>query len=370
MNDINDIKALIEQQGEIFNQHKTRLDDLTKQIDTLAIKAARPNGALFGNVPDTGERKAFGAWMRTGAEVKAMQSNIDPEGGYLLPSPLHDEISKAMKELSPMRGLARVVDMGPGSTLQFVHSRGGTGASWVGETQTRAETDTPDMASASIQLCELYSMPAVTQRLLDDAGFDVETWLATELAEQFAESEGAAFISGNGITQPRGLFDYGTAATADATRAWGTFQHVVTGANGAFHTTKTDPLVDLVMAVKPAYRQRGSWLMSTEVLTAIRKMKESSTDRPLWEPSVQAGVPSTLLGYPVYVDDRVPALATGSLSLAFGDFARAYTIVQRMPIRMLRDPYTAKPYVRFYSSMRVGGGMVDSCAVKFLRFST
>ena len=365
---LDQIASILDTQSEAFAEFKARQE---QRLDQLELKAARPGAGVFGGTGAMGaeETKAFKAWMRNGQEQKAMSVGSDPAGGYLVPSPIHDSISKALKALSPMRGLARVIDMGEGSGTDFVHSRGGTGAAWTGETGARAETDSPELANINVPLCELYAQPSVTQKLLDDAGFDVEAWLTAELSEVFAETEGAAFISGDGIAKPRGLFTYTTAATADATRAWGTFEHVKSGANGAFHTDQGDKLITLLMKVKPAYRQRASWLMGTEVLEKIRLMKEGTTNRYLFEPSLQAGEPARLMGYPIVIDDRVPALGTGSLSLAFGDIASAYTIVQRQPIRMLRDPYTAKPYVRFYTTHRIGGGAVNFDAVKFLQFA-
>ena len=380
MNDFSEVKNLIEAQGSAWATFKKsndeRFADLKSDVDSLAKEIGRaPLRGLFGesssgtNAP---EMKAFNVFVRTGTdarEQKSMSIGSDPDGGYLVPSPMHNQIMSVMKEMSPVRGLARIVDMGPGSTTSFVVSRGGTGASWVGETASRAATDTPALANTTIELCELYALPMLTQRLLDDSGFDVGAWMTAELAERFAEVEGQAFIDGNGIAQPRGLFTYTTAATADSSRTWGQFEHVNSGANGSFHTDKGDKLITLVMKLKPQYRQRASWLMSTEVLEDIRLLKEATTDRYIFEPSLAAGVPPTLLGYPVFVDDRMPALATGSLSCAFGDWQRAYTVVQRPPIRVLRDPYSTKGSVGFYSTMRTGGGAVDFNAAKFLRFA-
>ncbi len=165
------------------------------------------------------------------------------------------------------------------------------------------------------------------------------------------------------------MFTYTTAATGDDTREWGQFEHVITGANGAFHTTKADPLQDLIGAFKDQYLQSAQFLMRREVRTAIRKMKEATSDRYLWEPSLQAGQPDRLLGHAARIDQYVPAIATGSLSLAFGDFKEAYTIVDRIGVRTLRDPFTAKPYIKFYSTKRTGGGAVNFEAVKLLKFS-
>ena len=190
-----------------------------------------------------------------------------------------------------------------------------------------------------------------------------------KVADKFARVEGTVFLQGSGTGKPRGLCSYNTAATADETRAWGVFEHVITGANADFHTTKGDPLQDLIGAFKDEYLQAASFLMRREVRTKIRKMKEATSDRYLWEPSLQAGQPDMLLGYAARVDQYMPALATGSLSLGFGDFRQAYTIVDRVGIRTLRDPFTNKPYIVFYSTKRTGGGAVNFEAVKFLKFT-
>jgi HK97 family phage major capsid protein len=242
-------------------------------------------------------------------------------------------------------------------------------AGWVSEMGTRNDSGTPQVRKWEIAAHEMYAMPKVTQKLIDDAAVDVEAWLAGKVADKFGRVEGAAFWTGNGVGQPRGLASYTTAATGDGTRAWGQFEHVNTGANGAFHTTQFDPLHDLQGAMKDHFLANAQWCMRREVRTAARKLKESTTNRYLWEPGMQVGAPERLQGYPVRVDQYMPALATGSLSLAFGDFRQAYTIVDRIGVRTLRDPFTAKPYVVFYTTKRTGGGALNFEAVKFLRFS-
>ncbi len=233
-----------------------------------------------------------------------------------------------------------------------------------------ADSTTPTVGKYEIQSHEMYAMPKISQKLIDDAATNVEDWLASKTADKFGRVEGAGYTTGTGVNQARGLFSYTTAATGDDSRAWGQFEHVVTGANGDFHTTKADPLQDLLGAFKPHFLNNSQWLGTRAVRTKLRKMKEATSDRYLWEPSLQAGQPDRLLGYAFNVDQYVPAIATNSLSLAFGDFKQAYTIVDRMGIRTLRDPYTAKPYVVFYSTKRTGGGAINFEAVKFLKFST
>lgn len=314
---------------------------------------------------------AVGASMEslTADERKAMSAGSDPDGGYLLPHATAGRTLGKIYEQSTMRQLADVQTISS-NDIEGILDNDEASAGWVSELGSRAETNTPTVGKWRIEAHEMYAMPKASQRILDDAATNVEAWLAGKIADKFARVEGAAFWTGTGVGQPKGLASYDTAATGDGSRAWGTFEHVVTGANGAFHTTKADPLQDLIGAFKDQYLQNASFCMRREVRTDIRKMKEATSDRYLWEPSVQAGQPDRLLGYPVRIDQYMPAKATGSLSLAFGDFKQAYLIVDRMGIRTLRDPYTAKPWVLFYSTKRTGGGAQNTEAVKFLKFST
>lgn len=301
-------------------------------------------------------------------ERKALSAGSDPDGGYLLPTPTVGRMVKRVYEQSTMRQLANVLTIST-DALEGIVDNDEADAGWVSEMGARNDTDTPQVGKYRIEAHEMYAQPKVTQKLIDDAATDVEAWLADKVADKFARVEGNAFWNGNGVGQPRGLAAYTTAATGDGSRAWGTFEHVLTGANGDFHTTKADPLQDLLGAFKDQYLQNASFAMRREVRTKIRKLKEATSDRYLWEPSLQAGQPDRLLGYPVRIDQYMPSLTTGSLSLAFGDFREAYTIVDRIGVRTLRDPYTAKPYIRFYSTKRTGGGAVNFEAVKFLKFA-
>ena len=301
-------------------------------------------------------------------ERKALSAGSDPDGGYLLPTPTVGRMVKKVYEQSTMRQLANVLTIST-DALEGIVDNDEADAGWVSEMGARNDTDTPQVGKYRIEAHEMYAQPKVTQKLIDDAATDVEAWLADKVADKFARVEGNAFWNGDGVGKPRGLAAYPTAATGDGSRAWGTFEHIKTGADGAFHTTKADPLQDLLGAFKDQYLQGATFVMRREVRTLIRKMKEATSDRYLWEPSLQAGQPDRLLGYPVRIDQYMPSLTTGSLSLAFGDFREAYTIVDRIGVRTLRDPYTAKPYIRFYSTKRTGGGAVNFEAVKFLKFA-
>lgn len=302
-------------------------------------------------------------------ERKALSAGSDPDGGYLLPAPTVGRAVTKIFEQSVMRQLASVVSIST-DALEGIVDSDEADAGWVSEMGTRSDSGTPQVGKYRIEAHEMYAMPKATQKLIDDAATDVEAWLAGKIADKFARVEGNAFWNGTGVGQPRGLATYTTAATGDDTRSWGQFEHVKTGTNGDFNTTtKGDPLHDLIGAFKDHFLQNATWCMRREVRNKIRKLKEATTDRYLWEPSLQAGTPDRLNGYPVRVDQYMPALATDSLSLAFGDFREAYTIVDRIGMRVLRDPFTAKPYVVFYTTKRTGGGAINYEAVKFLKFA-
>lgn len=321
-------------------------------------------------------KSAFGKMSRHGnverlsaEERKAMSAGSDPEGGFLLPEATIGRTVSRIWERSIIRQLASVTVLSS-DAMEGMIDNDEASAGWVSELGARSDSSTPAVGKYRIEAHEMYAMPKISQKLLDDAAVDVEMWLANKVGDKFARVESAGFATGDGVGKPRGLFSYSTAATADDTRAWGVMEHVKTGTNGAFNaTTKSDPLMDLIGQMKPAYLANATWLMNRAVRTAIRKLKEATTDRYLWEPGMQVGVPDRLLGYNVAIDQYVPALATDSLSLAFGDVREAFQIVDRLGIRTLRDPFTAKPYVVFYTTKRTGSGVVNFEAVKFLKFA-
>ncbi len=361
MSDINEAVSLIEAQGRGLEEFKSaqaaRLRILENEVSGLTKRAGRPfAGAGSG---DDDHTKAFLNYMRSGREAdlqqKSMSIGSDPDGGYLVPTELDLELTKYLGARSPMRQLARVVPVG-GAEFKQPASTGGTAYSWVGETQARPETASPGLKMVTIPTCEIYANVPITQQLLDDNTFNLGDWLVEELAEAFGDGEADAFINGNGVARPRGLFTYDVESTADAARAHDKFQYVPTGAAGAFAgTAPADALISLVYAVKAQYRANASWLMSPEVVEQVRKFKGLGTNDYLWQPSTQAGQPATLLGYPVYEDENIALIGAGSLSAAFGDFSRAYTITDRNTA-LIRDNLTSKPQVLFYATKRLGGG--------------
>lgn len=383
-----------------------QMAEVKRQFDELMLKISRPGGMGGGKKDEDieAEVKFFNASLRadfqskgrsvpaevsvdtyvqyksaffelcrhgdlerlTSDQRKALSAGSDPDGGYLLPPSTVGRMVKKVYEKSIMRQLATVVSIST-DALEGIVDNGEADAGWVSEMGTRNDTNTPQVGKYRVEAHEMYAQPKVTQKLIDDAATDVEGWLAEKTADKFARVEGSAFWTGDGVGKPRGLATYPTAATADDTRAWGTFEHVATGASGALGSGKMDPLQDIQGALKDEYLQRAQWAMRRELRTSLRKLKESTSDRYLWEPSMQVGQPERLNGYAVRIDQYMPAIAANSLSLAFGDFAEAYTIVDRMGVRTLRDPYTAKPYVRFYSTRRTGGAAVNFEAIKFLK---
>lgn len=313
-----------------------------------------------------GGDRSFGA-----EEMKAMSVGSDPDGGYLVPADMSGRIITRVFETSPMRPICNVVTIST-DALEGIRDtdEAGTGG-WVGETTTRSETDTPELAKWRIPVWEMYAEPRATQKLMDDAAVDIEGWLAAKIADKLSRYENAAFVTGDGNNKPKGIAAYTTAATADDSRAWGVFEHVATANNADFASSNPgDKLFDLVGAFKDQYLANARWLTRREVMTKVRKFKEATTNAYMWQPGLQAGQPQMLLGFPVTIAQDMPTLATGSLSMAFGDFREAYQIVDRIGFRTLRDPYTAKPYVKFYTTRRVGGGAVQFEAVKFVKFGS
>jgi len=369
-------------QTEKVDRINSAVGDLQKGIDEAnrKIAALQVNGTGDPNDKRTPEQrehaKAFKNWFRKGAgeanlrdlEVKAaLRTDSDPDGGYLTDVETEATIDRVLGTVSTMRSLATVRQISGGVYKKLVN-QGGATSGWVGERQTRSETDTPTLAAIEYPAMELYANPGATQTSLDDSRINIEQWLADEVAIEFAEEEGAAFITGNGVNKPRGILAYTT--VANASYAWNSIGHVVTGEAADFIAEDPgDPFINLVYALKQGYRQNASWLMNRTNQGKVRKFKDDQ-DNYLWAPGLQAGQPATFLGYPINDDDNMPDVAANAYPVAFGDFRRAYLVVDRAGIRVLRDPFTNKPYVMFYTTKRVGGGIQNFEAIKLLKCST
>jgi HK97 family phage major capsid protein len=214
---------------------------------------------------------------------------------------------------------------------------------------------------------ELYAMPAATLTLLEDAAVNIDVWLAQEVEQVFATQEGAAFVAGDGNNKPKGFLSYNT--VANSSYSWGNIGYIASGSTGAFPTSNpSDVLVDLTYTVNAGYRQNAVFVMNRKTQSAIRKFKDT-TGNYLWQPPTQAGGKASLMTFPVIEAEDMPDIAANSLSIAFGDFNRGYLVVDRAGVTVLRDPYTAKPYVLFYTTKRVGGGVQDFDAIKLLKFA-
>ena len=353
------------------------LDDALRRIDRLTLDRGRPALGQDGRDardPLVAEHKAaFAAYIRTGEagglkrlESKALSAGSGPDGGYLAPSTVEGEVLRRLAIVSPIRSLATVRTISSG-TYKKAFSTTGPASGWVAETVARPQTGSPTLAELSFPAMELYAMPAATQSLLDDAIVNIDQWIAEEVESAFAEQEGAAFVNGDGVDKPKGFLAHPT--VAESAWSWGNIGVLNTGAAGAFAAANPgDALIDLVYALKAGYRQNGSFVMNRKTQGAIRKFKDADGNY-LWQPPASAGAAATLLGFPLIEAEDMPNMANNAVSIAFGDFRRGYLVVDRAGVRILRDPYSAKPYVLFYTTKRVGGGVQDFAAIKGLKFA-
>jgi HK97 family phage major capsid protein len=291
-----------------------------------------------------------------------MSTESGPDGGFVVQPELEKRITRYQRDISPMRRLARVVATKAGD-YEIPIATSGLDSGWVTERGSRSETDGPALALNNYPVHEIYANPSVTQKLLDDAVEDIGAYLAEEVAQAFDEKEGDAFVNGDGVGKPMGFLQKPTSAAADSARAHGTLQFVETAGVGAI---THDDLITMSLTPRAAYRRNAHWLMSSTTVAHLAKLKDGEA-RHVYQPSLALGVPATLLGYPVEVDETMPTVAAGAYPIAFGDFQRGYVIVDRMGIRLLRDALTNKPFVQFYTTKRVGGGVHDSNAIKLLK---
>ncbi|HEY1836729.1 MAG TPA: phage major capsid protein [Rhizomicrobium sp.] len=377
--DANDARlAQIEKRGhDVVSEEKVdrinrALDAQQKTIDDLLLAGQRP--VLGGESKSQAlprEKKAFDRYMRKGdaaaLESKAAASEgANSEGGYVVPLEIASTIDRILAKASPIRALATVQQISSSvyrKPITTVEAASG----WVGETDSISQTGAPTIAAIDFPAMELYAMPAATQPLLDDAQVDMEAWLANEVQIVFAEQEGAAFVNGTGSSQPTGFLSYTN--VADASWSWGNLGYIASGAAGAFASSDpTDALINLAYAPKQGYRANGTWVMNRKTESVVRKFKDGD-DNYVWAPGAGAGQPATLLGYPVAEAEDMPDIAANSYAMAFGDFRRGYLVVDRVGIRILRDPYSAKPYILFYTTKRVGGGVQNFEAIKLLKFA-
>lgn len=432
MSETQDLKSLIEAQGKGFETFKSTLDELKGKIDVIdqdkiskieksiddAVEAKtaiekrldaeqkeREDLELrlsrLGKKGDEGKaelelkdfnnrlpssshldqeaydayKSTFGRALRVSdrqlspEEAKAMSVGTDSDGGYLVPADDSGRIVRKIYETSDFRSICNVTTIST-DKLEGVEDLDEAGAGWVGETAARPDTTTPEVGKYSIETFEMYAQPKTTQKLLDDAAVDVEAWLSGKVSDRFARLENASFAVGNGVGKPKGFASYATATDTGSGVTWGKIGFVKSGASGAFASADpADKVFDLIGLVKNQYLAGSRFVTKRAVITAMRKFK-SDDGHYLWQPSLVLGNPETFAGYPITRAEDIPDLGASSLSLWFGNFAEAYQIVDRIGERVLRDPYTDKPYIRFYTTRRVGGGVVNFEAIKCMKFAS
>ena len=360
-------------QSRIVTDERGEVVDLDRKAQEWASMNARRRGAVvgsFGAADMDGYKAAFDTFLRKGEEVmgpderKALSVGTDPDGGYVVNPDLSGRIVMKVFETSPMRAYASIQVISS-DALEGLFDLNEASSGWVGETDSRPETNTPQLGKWRIPAHELYAKPKATQKLLDDASINMEAWLASKVSEKFARDEANAFVVGNGVNKPRGFLTFPSGTTLP-----GTIERFDTGVNGAFAAAPNggDVLINALYGLKQQYRANATWFMNRATLKLTRKLKDSD-GAYLWSPDIAAGQPASLLGYPVASFEDMPDPATDSLSIAVGDMREAYQIVDRLGIRTLRDPYSAKPYVEFYTTKRVGGDVVNFEAIKLIEFT-
>ncbi|MGC1487411.1 MAG: phage major capsid protein [Albidovulum sp.] len=358
-----DMKSKLQQQEERLTM-----------LDRKSYAAGRPalSAAVDHDVP---HKKAFGSYLRSGdddalrglaLEGKALNTQVNADGGFLVDPETSDRIRSVLRSTASVRGIANVVNV-EATSFDVLIDRTDLGSGWATETANQTETATPQIERISIPLHELAAMPKASQRLLDDSAFDVEGWLAERIADKFARAEAQAFILGDGVDKPMGFLTH--PAVDNGAWTWGNLGYVPTGAAGDFAPTNaSDAIVDLVYALSSEYRANASFVMNSKSAGAVRKMKDAD-GRFLWSDGLAAGEPARLMGYPVLVAEDMPDIGTDAYAIAFGDFRAGYTVAERPEMRVLRDPFSAKPHVLFYAYTRVGGDVSDFNAIKLLKFA-
>ncbi len=336
------------------------LDTQAAQLTALQIGGPGTDG----RPTDPEYTQAFAAHFRKGDVQAALNKGADAEGGYLAPIEWDRTITNKLVEVSPMRQIAQVQSIS-GAGFKKVFNLGGTGSGWVGETAARPQTATGTFGVLNYVPGEIYANPAATQQILDDAEIDLEAWLANEVETEFALQEGIAFVAGNGVNKPTGFLTYAVGAANASAHPFGAIPTTTVAAAAAF---TSDELIDLVYSLPGALSQNARFVMNRNTLARIRKLKDGDGNY-LWQPSYQAGQPQQVLAFPVTEMAAMPNVAADAYPIAFGDFKRGYLIVDRTGIRVLRDPYTNKPYVHFYTTKRVGGGLADPQALRVLRMA-
>ncbi len=357
-----------------FRQDITRKMQQQEERLNMNYKTQRPQLATAG-MTEAPHQKAMDAYLRSGdddgfralsLDGKAMNTAVQAEGGYLVDPQTAETVKSVLMSSASIRSVASVVNV-EATSYDVLVDRSETGAGWATETAPTVETGTPLFERISIPLHELSAMPKASQRLLDDAAFDIEGWLAGRIADRFAMAESTAFITGNGIDKPKGFLSYLNIDNDDW--VWGKLGYVATGVAADFDADKpADAIISLVYGLGARYRANATFVMNSRTAGAVRKMKDAD-GRFLWTDSLAMGQPAQLMGYPVLIAEAMPDIGAEATAIAFGDFGAGYTVAERPDLRVLRDPFSAKPHVLFYATKRVGGDVTDFAAIKLLKFA-
>lgn len=350
------------------------MDDQKRKLDHLMIKGSRPAlGEKSNFLTDSEHKSAFSAYIRRGDETglrlieqKAMSQSSDPDGGYLVPDEIDQEIGRRLSSLSPIRAISSVRQV-TGSVLKKPFAQNGMAVGWVGETDSRPQTNSAQLTELQFPTMELYAMPAATSSLLEDSAIDIDSWITSEIEAAFAEQEGAAFVNGDGVNKPSGFLN--APVVDDTNWSWGNLGYVATGTDGGFGADPSDRLIDTIYSLKSGYRQNAKFVMNRKTQSTIRQFKDADGNY-MWQPPAAPGQQAMLHGFPVVEAEDMPDIASDAMSIAFGDFERGYLVVDRQGVSVLRDPYSAKPYILFYTTKRVGGGVQNFQALKLIKFGT
>lgn len=357
-----DVVARQDAADQALDALRGEVAEVKSRLDRSGRMTARP--AIGGAAPRTEMKSFVDGFLRSGreAELKSMSIGSVADGGYAVPIELDQKIAQKLLRISPIRQIAQVVQTSTANYRKLIGING-TVSGWVSETAARPGTANPQFAEIIPPYGELYANPSASQQMLDDAMFDLEGWLSDQIAREFARAEGAAFVNGTGLNQPAGFLTAPTSNATDGNRPFGTLQYIASGNASGLDTQPDDHLLDMVMSLNPGHRQGAVWVMNANTIAQIRKVKDAIGDY-IWRSSVIDGQPDRLLGYPVIEAADMPNIAAGASPIAFGNFQNGYLITERMGTRILRDPYTNKPYVNFYATRRIGGQVLDSDAIK------
>ena len=361
-------KAALAGQVETLNGKLSELDNLKTSLENELKEVKRPAG---GNKQASAHKEAFAKFIRKGDEQglaelehKAMQIGVDADGGFALPEELNTDILSSLRNEVVMRQECTVITVGTPEWKKLVNE-GGISSGWVGETEERSETGTPKLSILTPVWGEIYGNPHATQTMLDDAFFNVESFITSELTTEFAEREEEAFTIGDGIKKPKGFLSYDTDDKKDKERDWGKLQKITAGAAAI----SADDIVSIIYSLRKPYRAGSKFMLNNQSLLAVRLLKDDKGNY-IWQPGLQVGQPSLLSGFAVAENEQMPDIGDAKAPIAFGNFKRGYYIFDRIGIRMLRDPYTKKPFVGFYTTKRVGSMLHDSNAIKLLTVNT